>query len=103
MAKKIVITSEKSMIDWVDDNRDTVYGILYDNIFDFLESEEDKRIILEVIIKQSIHIDDSNYDGISMDFVITKEHMNETIDKLVKHFETNEEYEKCSKLVKLKK
>lgn len=101
--KKIVIPSGTNLSDWVDENRDIVYNILYDNIFDFLDSDESRRIILEVVIKQKLEIDYKNFDGVSMDFVITKKDMDETIDRLLKHFEENEEYEKCAEVVKLKK
>jgi hypothetical protein len=37
-----------------------------------------------------------------MDFVITKNSIDETLDRMIKHYENTEEYEKCAKLVKLK-
>lgn len=103
MTKKINLPANMSITDWIDENRSFVMDTLYDNIFDFILSDEEKRAVLEVVMKQRIFIDSSDYDGVSMDFVITKEHMSETIDKLITHYELVEEYEKCSKLVKLKK
>jgi hypothetical protein len=57
---------------------------------------------LEIIMKQRMVIDSSDYDGVSMDFVITKNSIDETLDRMIKHYENTEEYEKCAKLVKLK-
>lgn len=102
MAKRIELKSDTPIHEWIDQNRKFVMDTLYDNIFDFLGSDEDRRIILEIIMKQRIFIDSSDYDGVSMDFVITKEHIDETIDRLLSHYELIEEYEKCAKLVKLK-
>ena len=103
MTKKINLPADVSITDWIDENRSFVMDTLYDNVFDFILSGEEKRVVLEVVIKQNIQIEYSNYDGLSMDFIITKEHMNETIDKLITHYETIELYEKCSELIKLKK
>lgn len=102
MHKKIIIPPNTAIIDWVDENRDIVMGTLYDNIFEFTDSEEEKRIVLEVIMKHNFSIEESDYQGISMDFVITKDGLDETIDRLISHYEDFEEYEKCAELVKLK-
>lgn len=102
MAKKINISPDIQINEWIDNNRNFVMDTVYDNIFDFLESDEDRRIVLEIIMKQRMVIDSSDYDGVSMDFVITKNSIDETLDRMIKHYENTEEYEKCAKLVKLK-
>jgi hypothetical protein len=102
MAKRIDISPNIPLNEWIDNNRNFVMDTVYDNIFDFLESDEDRRIVLEIIMKQRMVIDSSDYDGVSMDFVITKNSIDETLDRMIKHYENTEEYEKCAKLVKLK-
>ena len=102
MAKRIDISSDIPLNEWIDENRNFVMDTVYDNIFDFLESDEDRRIVLEIIMRQRMVINSSDYDGVSMDFVITKNSIDETLDRMIKHYENTEEYEKCAKLVKLK-
>jgi len=102
MIKKIKISPDVSMNEWIDNNRNFVMDIVYDNIFEFLESDEDRRIVLEVVMKQKMVINSSDYDGISMDFAITKNSIGDTLDRMISHYENIEQYEKCAKLVKLK-
>lgn len=102
MTKRINISPDIPLNEWIDNNRNFVMDTVYDNIFDFLESDEDRRIVLEIIMRQRMVIDSSDYDGVSMDFVITKSSIDETLDRMIKHYESTEEYEKCAKLVKLK-
>lgn len=102
MAKRIEIKSNTPLNEWIDENRGFVMDTVYDNIFDFLDSEEDRRIILEIVMRQRMLINSSDYDGVSMDFVITKNSIDETLDRMINHYESTEEYEKCAKLVKLK-
>jgi hypothetical protein len=102
MHKKIIIPPDTAIIDWIDENRSEVYDTLYSKIFDFADSDLDKLLVLEVIMKTDLRIDGSKYEGVSMDFVITKSGMTETLDRLISHYEEYEEYEKCAELVKLK-
>jgi hypothetical protein len=102
MAKRIDISPDIPLNEWIDENRNFVMDTVYDNIFDFLESDEDRRIVLEIIMRQRMVINSSDYDGVSMDFVITKNSIDETLDRMIRHYENTEEYEKCAKLVKLK-
>ena len=102
MAKRIDISRDIPLNEWIDENRNFVMDTVYDNIFDFLESDEDRRIVLEIIMRQRMVINSSDYDGVSMDFVITKNSIDETLDRMINHYENTEEYEKCAKLVKLK-
>lgn len=102
MHKKIVIPPNMAIIEWIDENKSTIMDTLYDNIFEFQESDDDKRVVLEIIMKHKMKIESSKYDGVSMDFVITKDGMDETLNRLISHYEKFEEYERCAELVKLK-
>lgn len=102
MHKKIIIPPNTAIIDWIDENRSEVYDTLYKEIFDFVDSDLDKLLVLEVIMKTNLQIEGSKYEGVSMDFVITKDGLHETLDRLISHYEEYEEYERCAELVKLK-
>jgi len=75
---------------------------LYDTIFDFVESGEEKRVVLKLVSKPKYHSKITGYDVINVEFTIAKDEISETIDKLIHHLEEVEEYEKCAELVKLK-
>jgi len=100
--KKIIIPPNIDINDWIDENRSVIMDTLYNNIFDFIESVEDKRIVLEVVFKKKLKMNYSDFDGISMDFLITKKDISETVDRLLYYYEDLEEYEKCANLIKLK-
>jgi hypothetical protein len=102
MHKKIIIPPNTAIIDWIDKNRSEVYDALYQDIFDFVKSDLDRKIVLEIIMKTNLEIEDAKYQGISMDFVVTKDSIGETLDRLISHYEDYEEYEKCAELVKIK-
>lgn len=100
--KTIHITSNEPIQKWADDNHTTIMDSLYDTIFDFVESGEEKRVVLKLVSKPKYHSKITGYDVINVEFTIAKDEISETIDKLIRHLEEVEEYEKCAELVKLK-
>jgi hypothetical protein len=100
--KTIHITSNEPIQKWADDNHTTIMDSLYDTIFDFVESGEEKRVVLKLVSKPKYHSKITGYDVINVEFTIAKDEISETIDKLIHHLEEVEEYEKCAELVKLK-
>ena len=75
---------------------------LYETIFDFVESDEEKRVVLKLVSKPKYHSKITGYDVVNVEFTIARDEITETIDKLISHLEEVEEYEKCAELVKLK-
>ena len=102
--KEIHIGTETPIAVWADDNKHIIMGALYDNVFDFLESDDLNRSVLRVISQPKTHKNANRLKrtGLSVDFIITRDDIDETIDKLISHLVEVEEYEKCAELVKLK-
>lgn len=102
--KEIYIGTEIAISKWADDNRNIIMNALYDNVFDFVDGDELTRCVLRVISKPKTHAKAKqiNRVGLSVDFVITRDDINETIDKLIAHLVELEEYEKCAELLKLR-
>jgi hypothetical protein len=101
--KKIYIDIRTSMEKWVDDNHLEIIHILYDNIFDFVRGDELRRIVLMVIAKPTMS--DNNrfvFSGISYEFMLIRDNIDDTISALIKNFEEIEDYEKCYELLQLK-
>lgn len=90
---------------WALSNKDKIMNALYDNIFDFVNNKEDRRCVLRVISQLKTHtaVKKLQRNGVKVEFIISKNDINETIDKLIEHLEEIEEYEKCGELIKLKK
>ena len=100
--KVIHINTNEPIQKWADDNHAIIMDSLYDSIFDFVQSGEEKRVVLKVVSKPKYHSKITGYDVINVEFTVHKDEVVETIDKLIHHLEEIEEYEKCSELVKLK-
>lgn len=101
--KKIYIDIETSMEKWVDDNHLEIIHALYDNIFDFVRGDELRRIVLRVIAKPTVG--DNNrfvFNGLSYEFMLIRDNIDDTISALIKNFEEIEDYEKCYELLQLK-
>jgi hypothetical protein len=100
--KIIHISSNEPIQKWADENHATIMDALYDSIFDFVQSDEEKRVVLKLISKPKYHSKITGFDIINVEFTVAKSEIVETIDKLISHLEEVEEYEKCAELVKLK-
>ena len=89
--------------EWANDNKSTIMDAIYENVFDFVKSKEEDRIVLRIIsgpkkIKRPQSINDL---PLNVDFIISKQDIQETLQKLLEHCIEVEEYEKCAEIVKL--
>jgi len=101
--KEIHMEGRVPINEWATDNKSTIMDAIYDNVFDFVRSNEEDRIVLRIIAgptqtKKPRSINDL---PMNVDFVISKEDIKETLEKLLEHCVEVEEYEKCAEIVKL--
>jgi hypothetical protein len=103
--EKIYIERGIPLDEWMDKNKHIILNSIYNNIFDFLESDEDLRIVLKVTTKLTSELLDTIHpmDGLTFDFMLIRSDIDNTIDALIRNYEEIEDYEKCSKLINLKK
>ena len=78
------------------DGKETLMGLLYSTILDVVENELDQKIAAR------IHCNFSNRQK-SMDFVVNREGIEDTIEKVFEWALENEEYEWCAELTSIKK
>jgi hypothetical protein len=90
------------MEDWVEENKELILDSLYERLSDFLDSKDDVKLVLKLIIKSTGHIKMSQFKALAFEFMLVREELLETIDGMLRHFESIEEYEKCAELVKMK-
>ncbi len=76
---------------------------IYSNVFDFLESQEDDRIILSVSPKigNKPRISRTIEPPVNVDFIISKDDIDLTLKKMMDYYIEVEEYEKCAEILKL--
>ena len=89
--------------EWAEENKGTIMDAIYENVSDFMASKEDDRIVLRIIagpkrIKRPQSIEDI---PMNVDFIISKDDIQQTLQKLLEHCIEVEEYEKCAEIVKL--
>ena len=101
--KEIYMEGRVPINEWANDNKSTIMDAIYDNVFDFVKSKEEDRIVLRIIsgpkkIKRPQSINDL---PLNVDFIISKQDIQETLQKLLEHCIEVEEYEKCAEIVKL--
>ena len=100
--KKIYLDTTVSLLDWVEENRPVIIETLYDNIFDFLDSDVDTKTVLKVENRPTFnHINMESY-GVTFDFMLIRSDISVTIDSMLEYYESIEDYEKCAKLMKTK-
>ena len=89
--------------EWANDNKSTIMDAIYENVFDFVKSKEEDRIVLRIIAgpKKVRRPQSINDIPMNVDFIISKEDIKETLQKLLEHCIEVEEYEKCVEIVKL--
>ena len=89
--------------EWANDNKSTIMDAIYENVFEFLESKEEDRIVLRIIAgPQKVRRPQSINDiPMNVDFIISKQDIHETLQKLLEHCIEVEEYERCAEIVKL--
>ena len=101
--REIHMESRVPINEWANDNKSTIMDAIYENVFDFVKSKEEDRIVLRIIagpqkIKRPQSINDL---PLNVDFIISKQDIQETLQKLLEHCIEVEEYEKCAEIVKL--
>ena len=101
--KEIHMESRVPINEWAEENKGTIMDAIYENVSEFMESKEEDRIVLRIItgpkkIKRPQSINDI---PMNVDFIISKQDIHETLQKLLEHCIEVEEYEKCAEIVKL--
>jgi hypothetical protein len=101
--KEIHMEGRVPINEWASDNKSTIMNAIYDNVFEFIRSNEEDRIVLRIIAgpKQVRRPQSINDLPMNVDFIISKEDIKETLEKLLEHCIEVEEYEKCVEIVKL--
>ena len=89
--------------EWAEENKNTIMDAIYENVSEFMASKEEDRIVLRIItgpkrLKRPQSINDI---PVNVDFIISKQDIHETLEKLLEHCIEVEEYEKCAEIVKL--
>jgi hypothetical protein len=101
--KEIHIEQRVPIQQWAEENKNTIMDAIYENVSEFMASKEEDRIVLRIIagpkrIRRPQSIEDI---PMNVDFIISKEDIKETLEKLLEHCIEVEEYEKCAEIVKL--
>jgi hypothetical protein len=101
--KEIHIEQRVPIQQWAEENKNTIMDAIYENVSEFMASKEEDRIVLRIIagpkrIKRPQSINDI---PVNVDFIISKQDIYETLEKLLEHCIEVEEYEKCAEIVKL--
>jgi hypothetical protein len=101
--KEIHIEQRVPIQQWAEENKNTIMDAIYENVSEFMASKEEDRIVLRIIagpkkLRRPQSIEDI---PMNVDFIISKEDIKETLQKLLEHCIEVEEYEKCAEIVKL--
>ena len=88
---------------WADENRGVIMDSIYSNVFDFVESKDDDRIILQIIpiLTKKSRMQRPTEPPVKVDFIISKEDIDLTLKKMMDYYIEVEEYEKCAEIHKL--
>jgi hypothetical protein len=88
---------------WAEENKGTIMDAIYENVSEFMTSKEEDRIVLRIITGPKLIQRPKSINDIPMnvDFIISKQDIHETLQKLLEHCIEVEEYEKCAEIVKL--
>ena len=101
--KKIQIDLGTPIEQWADANRGVIMDSIYSNVFDFIDSKEDDRVILQITPKlpQRSRIQIPAEQLTNVDFIISKDDIDLTLHKMLEYYVEVEEYEKCAEILKL--
>jgi hypothetical protein len=101
--RKIYIDFGIPIEKWADENKGVIMDSIYSNVFDFVESEETDRVILQISPKpQKMRRPTfSPEPPINVDFIISKDDIDLTLKKMMDYYIEVEEYEKCAEILKL--
>ncbi len=88
---------------WADENRGLIMDSIYSNVFDFVNSKEEDRVVLQITpkIPQRSRIQIPAPQLTNVDFIISKDDIDLTLHKMLEYYVEVEEYEKCAEIVKL--
>ena len=101
--KKIYIDFGTPIEEWADNNKGVIMDSIYSNVFDFVESEESDRVVLQVSpkpqkMRRPTFIPEQ---PINVDFIISKDDIDLTLKKMMEYYIEVEEYERCAEILKL--
>lgn len=101
--KKIQIDLGTPIEQWADENRGVIMDSIYSNVFDFINSKEEDRVVLQITpkIPQRSRIQIPAPQLTNVDFIISKDDIDLTLHKMLEYYVDVEEYEKCAEIVKL--
>ena len=101
--KKIQIDLGTPIEQWADANRGVIMDSIYSNVFDFVNSKEEDRVVLQITpkIPQRSRIQIPAPQLTNVDFIISKDDIDLTLHKMLEYYVEVEEYEKCAEIVKL--
>lgn len=101
--KKIQVAPGTPIERWADENRGLIMDSIYYNLSEFIESQEDDRVVLQVIptMIQRNRIQKYTEPLMNVDFIISKDDIDLTIKKVLDYYIEIEEYEKCAEIVKM--
>jgi len=101
--KEIHMEGRVPIQQWAEENKGTIMDAIYENVSEFMASKEEDRIVLRIIAgpKKVRRPQSINDVPMNVDFIISKEDIKETLQKLLEHCIEVEEYEKCAEIVKL--
>ncbi|MEY4333681.1 MAG: hypothetical protein RLZZ196_2424 [Bacteroidota bacterium] len=103
--KRIYIDFSVPIDKWAEDNKDVIMGSIYESVFDFMESDDDDRIVLQVSPQtakpQTRRQALLREAPLNVDFIISKDDINVTLERMLEYYISTEEYEKCAKIHKL--
>ncbi len=101
--KKIEIDFTIPIDVWADENRGVIMDSIYSNVFDFIQSKDDDRIILQIIpiLTKKSRMQRPIEPPVKVDFIISKEDIDLTLKKMMEYYIEVEEYEKCAEIHKL--
>jgi hypothetical protein len=101
--KKIEIDFTIPIEVWADENRGVIMDSIYSNVFDFIQSPDDDRIILQIIpiLTKKSRMQRPVEPPVKVDFIISKEDIDLTLKKMLDYYIEVEEYEKCAEIHKL--
>jgi hypothetical protein len=101
--KKIQVALGTPIERWADENRGLIMDSIYYNLSEFIDSEEDDRVVLQVIptMIQRSRIQKDMELPMNVDFIISKDDIDLTIKKVLDYYVEIEEYEKCAEIVKM--
>jgi hypothetical protein len=101
--KRIEIDFTIPIEEWADENRGVIMDSIYSNVFDFVKSTDDDRIILQIIpiVTKRNRMQRPAEPPVKVDFIISKEDIDLTLKKMLDYYIEVEEYEKCAEIYKL--